>query len=339
MRWFNRHLKGQEPLIEDAAQKYFTPEQLKVFDKLPEDEINTEIQETFVAAAPEPEVPSDASAWTKMSDDWRQQLLSKSFRAWPKKDSLPGLVHRDKSESGGLKLNRYTLQRDDAKQLGPTLFVVHGADLKQAERVVVNVLDDSSWKAATSWWPAAFSETSGEESTEIDWDAWSQLGDEDPRQTSTAYVFVAPSFVGPTALSADEKKLTQIHRRFYLLGQTLEGLQARDIRQAVRAARSLGSDGARFELQATGRMAGVALYAALFEPSLDQLTLTDLPASHRDGPYFLNVSRILEMPQTVAMVAERTPIVLRTSEPAAWDYPQAVAKKLGWSDRIKIEAK
>src|ERR1043166_2299554 len=37
-RWFNRHLKHQDPIIEMAARPMFTGQQLKVFDKLPEDE-------------------------------------------------------------------------------------------------------------------------------------------------------------------------------------------------------------------------------------------------------------------------------------------------------------
>ena len=57
-RWFNRFLKGQESLIEMAARTFFAPEQLRVFSKLPEDEVNTKIDETFVLKAT-PSTPSD----------------------------------------------------------------------------------------------------------------------------------------------------------------------------------------------------------------------------------------------------------------------------------------
>ena len=50
-RWFNRFLKGLDPLIEMAAKDFFPPEQLRVFDKLPEDEVNTKIDESFVPKA------------------------------------------------------------------------------------------------------------------------------------------------------------------------------------------------------------------------------------------------------------------------------------------------
>lgn len=40
------------------------------------------------------------------------------------------------------------------------------------------------------------------------------------------------------------------------------------------------------------------------------LQLTDLPTSHREGPTFLNVSRIPDLPQAVSMAAERAPVTV-----------------------------
>ena len=46
-------------------------------------------------------------------------------------------------------------------------------------------------------------------------------------RTNWVMVYVAPRGVGRTAWNADEKKQTQIRRRFMLLGQTLDGAQHR----------------------------------------------------------------------------------------------------------------
>jgi len=340
MRWFNRHLKGEESLIRDAAEKFFTPEQLKVFDKLPEDELNTKIQETFVAAAPPAEVPADAAAWQKQSDEWRQLLLEKSFRAWPSKTptdakitDLHGRVARD-------GVQRFQVKITTQDNVTLPLFLISRNELEKPDRVVLHILDSQSWEAANRWWPGAFGGEGDPQKAELNWDVWKQLAQDDPRQSSTAHLFFAPRFVGPTALSGDEKKLTQIQRRFYLLGQTLDGMQVWDVCQVLQAIRQHpGSKEAPIEVEASGALGGVALYATLFGQPVQKLTLTDLPTTHRNGPYFLNVSRILEMPQAVAMAAERSPVTLKTTEPAAWDYPQAVAKKLGWGDRVKIEEK
>ena len=71
-----------------------------------------------------------------------------------------------------------------------------------------------------------------------------------------------------------------------------------------------------------------------------RLDLYDLPKSHRDGPYFLNVERFLDMPQAVAMAAERSKVVLYQDDDKGWEYPQAVAKALNWPEgQIQIRRK
>ena len=84
-------------------------------------------------------------------------------------------------------------------------------------------------------------------------------------------------------------------------------------------------------------MAGIALYAALYEPRIAELTVTNLSESHRDGPIFLNVLRILDTPQTVAMVAENSNVVLRQGDESPWRYAKEVSTNRGWSqDRLRI---
>ena len=62
-RWFNAQLKHEDPTIEMAAVKMFSPQKLKVFDKLPEDQINTTIQSSFVPMASPPAIPGTVEAW------------------------------------------------------------------------------------------------------------------------------------------------------------------------------------------------------------------------------------------------------------------------------------
>jgi hypothetical protein len=160
--------------------------------------------------------------------------------------------------------------------------------------------------------------------------------DKDPR---SAIVWVAPRGVGPTAWTTDPKKQTQIRRRFALLGQTLDGMRVWDVRRAIQAARSVaGLEQAPITLQGEGRAAGVALYAALFEPGVARLDLIKLPPTHRQAPDLLNVLQVLDIPQTVAMVAERSELSIHQSREADWEYPRAVAKRLGWkSTALQID--
>ncbi len=80
-------------------------------------------------------------------------------------------------------------------------------------------------------------------------------------------------------------------------------------------------------------MAGVVLYASLFEPRVVRLDLHDLPRSHRQGPHFLNVLRYLDTPSAVAMAAERSQVRLYQSGSDGWDYPRQVAEKLNWGKK------
>ena len=118
-----------------------------------------------------------------------------------------------------------------------------------------------------------------------------------------------------------------------LLGQTIDGMRVWDVRRAIQMLRTL--DLARevpMTLKGNDQMAGIVLYASLFEPDIDRLDLWHLPDSHRDGPTFLNVLRYLDIPQAVAMAAERSQIRLYQEDDSGWRFPQTVAEKLGWPD-------
>ena len=152
-------------------------------------------------------------------------------------------------------------------------------------------------------------------------------------------VRVFPRGTGPNGWGGDEKKQIQIRRRFMLLGQTLEGMQVWDARRAVAAVRSMPQfKDARIRLTGRGPMAGVALYAALFEPGVDEVELIDPPASHMQGPHFLNVLRVLDMPQAVAMAAEKTKVTIRTKDPKPWAFALETAKALKWPE-MQVEVK
>jgi hypothetical protein len=154
--------------------------------------------------------------------------------------------------------------------------------------------------------------------------------------------YVAPRGVGPTAWNADPKKDTHIQRRFWLLGQTADGMRVWDVRRAAQALRAVeGNAGLPLWLQGERGAAGVALYASLFEPDVARLDLWDLPASHESaaGPFLLNVTKTLDLPAAVAMAAERSQVRLYQDKAGGWEYAAEVAKKLGWpDDRVEIRA-
>ena len=330
--WFQRHLNNDTNPIEKTAVKFFEPEQLKVFDQLPEDQRNTEIHESFVPLAEPPQVPADTAAWQPMRDAWRTALLEKSFRAWPAEACELDAAQAFTAERDGLRLTAWDYTSQAAIRL--RLYLVHRPGLDKAESVTLHVLDDPAWNEfLAALRPAFEAELAGETLPPADEAALGRMA-ETLRNSSRVLAYIAPRGVGPTAWDQSDRKQIQHRRRFYLLGQTLDGMRVWDVRRAIQALRSIErTSAAPVSLDSRRTAAGVALYAALFEPDVRRLDLFELPPSHRDGPYLLNVRRYLDLPQTVAMVAEHSDVVIHQPDSAGWEYPAAVVKQLPWDAR------
>lgn len=334
-RWCNRWLKQDGSLITTAAVPFFEPQELKVFAELPRDERNTTIPATFAPLASEPIIPANPAKWESQRDQWRNALVSKCFAGWP---SDPGPLEVNPVfdvERDGLRLAAY----DFASQPHVTLrlYVLQRADLEKAGAVTLNVLDEEAWQAWLAAMRLRFPEPfEAKPLGEVDAHVASLEGMLSPARAVIA--FVAPRGVGTTAWSPAPKKQTHNPRRFMLLGQTLDGMRVWDVRRAVQALRSVEPfRQTPLRLQSQGEMAGVVLYASLFEPDIERLDVTKLPTSHRQGPHFLNVLKYLDVPQAVAMAAERSQIVILQDEGFGWDFPRAVAAKLGWpADRFQL---
>ena len=317
-RWFNKYLKNDTTtLIGEAAEKQFRPEELRVFKELPKDQRNSTIHETFVSAAVPPPVPTSPKQWQALRDGWLQALQGKSFRAWP--GSAGPQKIEDVTvfpESEGLRRSLYDFTSQGPFRL--RLVLLDRAEVKHPEKVVLEILDQQDWEKFEKMTPA-------------------QLRDRCKADRCTL-AFAAVRGVGGTSWNQEERKQTQIRRRFMLLGQTLDGMQVWDVRRAIQVLRSVEATKDRpLVLSVRGVMAGIALYASLFEPGIAGLSLEDLPVTHRNGPIFLNVSRYLEMPQALAMAAERCPVTLQKANWADWDYALRTVKQLGWkTDRLQI---
>lgn len=334
--WFDKHLKGEEQPIEDPAVKVFEPEDLKVFEKLPDDQRNSKIHETFTVAAPAPKPPSSQAAWQKARDGWKKSLLEKCFRGWPDKPGPLNVEEVFQVERQGIRLSAYDFTSQE--NIGLRLYLAHRAGLDELDLVVLNVVDQLEWeKFLATMRPGFEEELKAEQLPEPDEEQF-QRHQKMYNTLGWATAYLAPRGIGPTAFNPNERKQIQIRRRFMLLGQTLDGMRVWDVRRAIRAIRSLESiKDVPLRLRAERAMAGVALYASLFEPDLAGLYLYNMPHTHREGPILLNVRRYLDLPQAVAMAAERMEVRVCQPDKSGWEYPLAVAEKLGWEeDRMQI---
>lgn len=337
-RWFNHFLKGDDSLIEMAATKFHTPEELKVFQTLPADQKNAKIQESFVKLADPAPVPADTQEWEQQTERWKQQLLAKTFRAWPKKvDAIKPEVKSITKDGLILK----TIFFETQKHVPLELFIAMPAesDSSKIENVNLVVLNQSDWehdfKHILPFFPGREAEqaSSGESEKRFQ-DFRKQI-----LATGTPIAYFAPRGIGLSEWNQNERKQVQIRRRFYLLGQSLEGMQIWDVRRAIQILRAQTDfANAKLTLHGSGNAAVLCLYASLFETGIAALELEDLPVSHQHGPALLNVLRYLDLPQTLAMAATRSPVVITKARPEDWSYPAEVSKKLGWDEsRLQIK--
>lgn len=336
--WLNRFLKGADrmALFDEPARSVHPPRDLKVFAELPKDEKVTTIDQSFVPAVTAKSEPPTAAEWPRLRDEWMAALRRDSFRAWPSGERKADIAKSNSQTADGLQLT--TAEFASETDIPLTLWLLHRADVKpeELELVVLNVLDDEGWNELRSRAAVAFA------ASFPDAKADPKAFDEEKRMltgTKWAMAYVCPRGSGPTSWAAlSTNKQTQLRRRLLLLGESLESGQVWDIQQAAAALRHLpGFAKTPLWLQAEKTMAANALYASLFIPDVKRLDLHALPVSHKDGPIYLNVLRHLDLPQAVALAAERSTVALYTADATPWLYAQRAAAALGWGEkRVQI---
>lgn len=340
-RWFNQHLRNNDELIEKTAVKYFEPEQLRVFTpgKEPTDERNTKIDESFVAAAPSPAPIENPEQWRQRQAEIRNWLDTRVFAGWPDKQDPLNMQLAFTQRHRGLRLDAWDFTSQEPFRL--RLYVLRGDQVERPELTVLNVHDaDSHAEWLRMMQPAFADQLDGE--PEID--SNETASEEAAKQFEAtrrmlqaqpwAMAYVAPRGIGRSRWDPSDRKQTQHRRRFYLLGQSLNGMQAYDVRRAIQATRWLPSvSDQSLWLQSNGVMGVVTAYASLYEPPLGRIDLHDLPSDHRDGPFLLNVSRQVTMPEVISMVADHSRLVLYGKDESAAGHAAALKEKLGWEPR------
>lgn len=127
-----------------------------------------------------------------------------------------------------------------------------------------------------------------------------------------ASVVLATRGVGPTETTI--KQPYYFRRSMALLGRTIDSGRVWDVLAFLAAAKRPGTT---WKIAGKGQAAILGAYAALFDERLTEIVCIDPPATHDQGPYFLSVMRVLDIPDALGLLAPR-PLTLRTSTPAAF---------------------
>ncbi|HLS27728.1 MAG TPA: CocE/NonD family hydrolase [Opitutales bacterium] len=314
--WMYRWLMGEEIDEVPETGPLFEREELQVFPVIPADEINTTVDTVFRPKVDTPELPETRWEWELMKSKWMNALSAQTFAGWPAENPDATAETLGSFEVDGLRLDVHSISPQPAIELRTWTFTRSD---RQPKNVIVRVLDHAEWLETLAAWQAAapgeVEEMVGPGAHSVAWPEADATAWEDLKEIvsdENAVVLFAPRGVGPTFYEEDRPdRGDTITRSFQMLGQTLAGMQIWDLRSALSAIRT--SDrfaNSAIEIEAEGVMAGVALYASLFDEPLHRLHLTDLPSNHDDGPILLNIDQITDLPQIYGMARERSEIKL-----------------------------
>ena len=251
-RWINRFLKKDDAPVTEPQLPTIDGRDLRAFpDELPSDEINTKIDETFVAlnARRLPKTVNDLSVWRVAKLAELRRIV---FRHIPEREAAATRSIR------GFSTPWFA------------------------------VLDDSD--AGADWLSKIVS-------------------------TASISKINLPRLQDPAPY--------YIHRSLPLLGQTVDSFHLSGIVRSLRESR-----GEPPKLIGRGRAGIIAAYAAILNTNVAEVILVDPPISHREGPIFLNVLRVLDIPEALGLLAPR-PLTIYTLRREAFDDTGHIYKLAG----------
>ncbi len=324
-RWMNRWLKI-DPMadVSESPFERFEPQLLKVFERTPADALNAKIQDYFIRPAniEQPRSPEVIKGWWPGE---REKLLAalkeKVFRGWPTNPPALDVKPTGDATHDGIRLRAWDFASEEGV---PLRLLLMSAGTAAPKSIVLNVLDDPGWAEWRTDLGPAFAPILGPTGKR---DEARFQQNRLVMEKGLAFAAICPRGIGPTKWAEPGSPSDiQIRRRFALIGQTLDGQRVWDVRRAIQALKSIPDLNVPLTLHGHGEMAGLATYAAIFEPAVNELDLW-----HPTTPILLNSRRHLEFPQAIALAGPR-PIRLFVADDAsakAWDWPVELQRSLG----------
>jgi cephalosporin-C deacetylase-like acetyl esterase len=301
-KWFNKHLRAETREVKDAEYKLLPGKELRVFpeDKdVPKDALNGKIDETFVKRA-EVTLP-EKGKFTEWKKRMMKELTERSFRTFPERIPAPK---------------------------GKRLEVDNGATfLYETEPYIEPVrLEIVSDREKTKKDVRPFLVFNPKEKVGDVADNWAK-----PFLEEGWKYYIYPRGVGGAASWTTKSPPNYAERSHALLGRTIDEGRVWDIIAVLR------DDDLKKRLIGRGQAGILAAYAALFEPSIKEVIIIDPPISHKDGPIFLNVLRVLDIPDVLGLLAPDVKLTIINGKDKAFDRTEKLYRLAGAEDKLKRE--
>jgi cephalosporin-C deacetylase-like acetyl esterase len=310
-QWINKHLRGDTTPAGDVDTAPLPGPELRVFpeDKdVPADALNGKIDETFVPKA-QVKLP-EAGKFEEWKEWLMKELREKSFRAFPEQFPKPEPALDGTSTGTGWNSVLTTEPDIHAHLFG-------SKQTKPDVRDILVIMDPAGEDFGNPpSWAGPVVGTSPVMMLELRGGAHNLRGELIQQWTRKS----PPNY---------------IERSHALLGRTVDEGRVWDIAVTVRDLHAFGKKGHQ-KVIGHGQAGVLAAYTALFEPSIDEVVIVDPPLSHRDGPIFLNVLRVLDIPEALGLLAPRQ-LTLVNAKDKAFERTAEIYKRVGAADKLTLK--
>jgi dienelactone hydrolase len=300
--WMNRHLKKDTTPVKYEPYKQLPGKELRVFpeDKdLPKGALNDSIDETFVKRA-EAKLP-EAGKFAEWKKGMLKELREKSFRAFP--------AEFPKLEDGRIGVVSGMVRNSPLTTEAEIRVGLYRPITRRDHDTALALIVNDPLAAEVSVPPS-----------------WAQ------RVVGNARFEVLECRGGWTAKSPPN----YVERAHALLGRTVDAGRVWDIAVAFRQVIH-GDPRSHWRVIGRGQAGILAAYAALFEPSIEEVIIIDPPTSHKDGPIFLNVLRVLDIPEALGLLAPNVKLTLINAKDKAFDRTAQLYKLAGAEGKFQRE--
>lgn len=317
-RWINRHLQSDNAEVQEPVLPKIEGKALRAFpldSDLPQDSLNSRIDESFVTLARH-SVPAGKAAFDDWSNQLRGELLTKVFRDWP--EEVLAATVRERGRDGA-----YVLQTDDeisiiARQSpggrGPREAAIPEDKLQAPSRLWLIILNPEDAEGQIPEWARSLV----------------------PARDSVTVI--SPRGGGEHSGWTRKNPPNYVERAHALLGRTVDTLRVWDVQSTARWLHEAEGNSLAVGVIGKGPAGILGAYAAIFENCIADVVVVDPPASHREGPYFLNVMRVLDVPEALGMLAPRR-LTIAGGKDELTQRVQAIYGAAGYADRLHLQAK
>ena len=148
-------------------------------------------------------------------------------------------------------------------------------------------------------------------------------------------VVLSPRGCGESLAWTRNNPPNYVERAHALIGRTVDTGRIHDVQSVARWLHEAEGNELTVGVTGRGRAGVLGAYAALFESSISEVVLYEPPTTHRDGPTLLNVLRVLDIPDTLGLLAPRR-VTLHTEKIQSFEKTKRIFDAAGHSSRLTV---